>query len=186
MGYEGHTLMIADPDAKRAAIGEAIGRLLERTRGRRGGRARLPDRLGGGHRLVPVHRRHPGGHRDSRPAAGSSPAATTPRSAGSQGHEPALDRAGHRRRPPRPDRAILDIGQKSVSEHRTPRSCRDHPSCRVLGLSAEHATVDVEAGTAAEDRRQGPVIPGYSDFTSSCTTASSAIARDEWKRSGKY
>src|SRR3954468_7618864 len=29
MGYEGHTLMIEDPDAKRAAIDEAIGRLLD-------------------------------------------------------------------------------------------------------------------------------------------------------------
>ena len=28
MGYEGHTLAIADPDAKRAAIGEALDRLL--------------------------------------------------------------------------------------------------------------------------------------------------------------
>ena len=29
MGYEGHTLMIADPAEKRAAIGQAIGRLIE-------------------------------------------------------------------------------------------------------------------------------------------------------------
>src|SRR5262249_33139954 len=32
MGYEGHTLMIEDPGAKRAAIQEAIGRLLHAKR----------------------------------------------------------------------------------------------------------------------------------------------------------
>ncbi|MEJ7638293.1 MAG: hypothetical protein WKF75_10035 [Singulisphaera sp.] len=83
-----------------------------------------------------------------------------------QGHEPALTLlatvVGH----PAADRAILDIGLKSVSEHRTPPVLRDHhPTCRILGLSAEHATLGVEAQTRLEIGDKLHVIPGYSDFT---------------------
>ena len=79
MGYEGHTLMIDDPAAKRAAIGEAIGRLLDaRARRRRrdspAGSSRPAERARTS--TPPISPASP----RSRPAAGSSPAITTRRS----------------------------------------------------------------------------------------------------------
>src|SRR5262249_747608 len=66
---------------------------------------------------------------------------------------------------PAADRAILDIGIKSVSEHRTPPVLKDHPDCHVIGLSAEHAKVAVGPGESLKIGEKVEVIPGYSDFT---------------------
>jgi D-serine deaminase-like pyridoxal phosphate-dependent protein len=41
----------------------------------------------------------------------------------------------------------------------------EHPGCRVLGLSAEHATVEVASGEPLRIGDRVRVIPGYSDFT---------------------
>ena len=62
-----------------------------------------------------------------------------------QGHLPALTLLATVVSRPSPDRAILDIGQKSVSQHQTPPVLRDYPNCRVVGLSAEHATIERRA-----------------------------------------
>jgi len=82
-----------------------------------------------------------------------------------QGHEPALTLLATVVSRPASDRAILDIGLKSVSEHRTPPVLRDYPSCRVLGLSAEHATVTIGPESSLSIGQKLHVIPGYSDFT---------------------
>ncbi len=178
MGYEGHTLMIADPAEKRAAIAAAIGKLLQaRDLVEAAGlqcRIISAGRLG----LVPVHRRHPRDHRDP----------------GRRRHlrlpvlHPGLPRHGPPARalafwPPSsaglyPDRAILDIGQKSVSQHQTPPVLRDYPDCRVIGLSAEHATIAVEPRNRSANRRKSARrFPVIAILLSCSTIACSAIVR---------
>ena len=66
---------------------------------------------------------------------------------------------------PARDRAILDIGQKSISQHQTPPVLRDYPDCRVTGLSAEHATIAVDSQNDLPIGEKVHVVPGYSDFT---------------------
>ena len=81
-----------------------------------------------------------------------------------RGHRPAIGVLATVVGRPTPDRAILDIGQKSISEYRTPPVLPDHPGCRVLGLSAEHATVEVGPGDGPRHRRQGPGDPRLQRF----------------------
>ena len=64
MGYEGHTLMIADPAEKRAAIASAIAKLLE-TRDLAEPRATVPNHLRWRIGIVPVHGRYRRSYRDS-------------------------------------------------------------------------------------------------------------------------
>ena len=66
---------------------------------------------------------------------------------------------------PARDRAILDIGQKSISQYQTPPVFRDYPNCRVAGLSAEHATIAVDSEIDLPIGEKVQVVPGYSDFT---------------------
>ena len=82
-----------------------------------------------------------------------------------RGHRPAIGVLATVVGRPTPDRAILDIGQKSTSEYRTPPELPDHPGCRVPGLSAEHATVETGPGEELAIGAKARVIPGYSDFT---------------------
>ena len=63
------------------------------------------------------------------------------------------------------DRAILDTGHKAMSDHATPPVLAEHPGSRILGLSAEHATVEVGPGASLSIGDKVRVIPGYSDFT---------------------
>jgi D-serine deaminase-like pyridoxal phosphate-dependent protein len=66
---------------------------------------------------------------------------------------------------PSRDRAILDIGRKSISDYRTPPVLQEYPDCCIVGLSAEHATVSVGTGKNLEIGDRVSVTPGYSDFT---------------------
>ena len=164
MGYEGHTLAIADPDAKRAAIGQALDRLLIARE--------AVEAAGHACRIVSA------GGTGSYQYTADIPGVTELQAGGGifacryytqvcgvQGHEPALTLLATVVGRPAADRAILDIGLKSVSEHRTPPILRDHPRGPILGLSAEHATVGVEAETRMKIGDKLHVIPGYSDFT---------------------
>ena len=81
------------------------------------------------------------------------------------GHRPAISVLATVVSRPYPDRAILDIGQKSISQHQASPVLRDFPGCRVIGLSAEHATITLEAGIDWKIGEKVHVIPGYSDFT---------------------
>lgn len=164
MGYEGHTLMIPDRDAKRAAIEEALGRLIAARDALEA--AGLPCRI--------VSAGGTGSYQYSADVAG-----LTELQAGGgifacryyteecrvEGHEPALAVLATVVSRPAPDRAILDIGQKSISAYRQMPVLRDHPNAKVLGLSAEHTTVAV--GPEDDLRIGNPVVvtPGYSDFT---------------------
>lgn len=164
MGYEGHTLMIADPAAKRAAISEAIGRLLETQRVVEA--AGLPCRIlsAGGTGSYQYTADIPG-LTELQAGGGIFACQYYTRVCGVEGHQPALSVLATVVGRPAPDRAILDIGLKSVSEHRTPPILPDYPGTRVLGLSAEHATLEVGPGTDLPIGKKVSVIPGYSDFT---------------------
>jgi D-serine deaminase-like pyridoxal phosphate-dependent protein len=164
MGYEGHTLLIADPVAKRAAVSEAIGRLIA---------ARQAVEASGLEcRIVSA------GGTGSYQITADLPDVTELQAGGGvfacqyytklckvEGHRPALTVRATVVSRPASDRAVLDIGLKSVSEHRTPPILPDYPDCRIIGLSAEHATVEVTAGISLKIGEKLSVIPGYSDFT---------------------
>jgi D-serine deaminase-like pyridoxal phosphate-dependent protein len=164
MGYEGHTLMIENRDAKRAAIGEAIGTLL-RTRDdieQTGLTCRIVSAGGTGSYQYTADL---AGVTEIQAGGGIFACRYYTQLCGVEGHQPALTVLATVVGRPSPDHAILDIGQKSVSGYRTPPVLRDHPNCPVLGLSAEHATVEVAPGTRLEIGEKVSVIPGYSDFT---------------------
>jgi D-serine deaminase-like pyridoxal phosphate-dependent protein len=164
MGYEGHTLAIEDPTQKRAAITEAIGRLLE---------ARDAVSASGLHcRIISS------GGSGSYQYSADLPGITEIQAGGGiyacqyytevcrvTGHIRALTLLATVVSRPAADRAILDIGLKSVSQHRTPPVLRDYPNCPITSLSAEHATIRVEPGTSLGIGEKLHVIPGYSDFT---------------------
>src|SRR5262249_10335365 len=81
------------------------------------------------------------------------------------GHQPAVSVLATVVSRPYPDRAILDIGQKSISQHQASPVLRDYPDCRVVGLSAEHATITLNPDVDLPIGEKVHVIPGYSDFT---------------------
>lgn len=166
MGYEGHTLMIPDPVAKRAAVNEAIGRLLDAKAAveRAGMSCRIVSAGGTGSYQYTADI---AGLTELQAGGGIFACRYYTEVCNVKGHEPSLNLLATVVSRPAEDRAILDIGQKSVSAHRTPPVLVDHPDCRVLGLSAEHATVEIGPGSS-DSLRIGDkvrVIPGYSDFT---------------------
>ena len=82
-----------------------------------------------------------------------------------EGHLPAISVLATVVSRPARDRAILDIGQKSISQYQTPPVLLEHPNCRVTGLSAEHATIEVDSQISLPIGEKVQVVPGYSDFT---------------------
>jgi D-serine deaminase-like pyridoxal phosphate-dependent protein len=164
MGYEGHTLMIPDPEQKRRAVAEAIGRL-------RAARARV-EALGLTCRIVSA------GGTGSYQYTADEPGITEVQAGGGvfacryytevcgvTGHQPAIGVLATVVSRPTPGRAILDIGQKTLSQHRTPPVLAAYPGSTITGLSAEHATVRLGPGDELRIGQKVEVIPGYSDFT---------------------
>lgn len=164
MGYEGHTLMISDPAEKRAAIGEAIGRLIEarKTIEADGLECRIVS--AGGTGTYQFTADIPG-ITEIQAGGGIFACRYYTDACRVTGHLPALTLLATVVSRPAPDRAILDIGQKSVSGYRNPPILRDHLNCQIVSLSAEHATVEVAPGVSLKIGEKLHVIPGYSDFT---------------------
>jgi D-serine deaminase-like pyridoxal phosphate-dependent protein len=164
MGYEGHTLLIAEAAEKRAAITTAIGRLLETRDAVEA--AGLPCRIlsaggsGSYQYTADIH-----GITEIQAGGGIFACQYYTQLCQVTGHLPAITLLATVVSRPAPDRAILDIGQKSVSQYRTPPVLRDYPECPFLGLSAEHATLSVSPGSELPIGEKVHVIPGYSDFT---------------------
>lgn len=164
MGYEGHTLMIADPDEKRRAIVTALDRLIE-------ARDRLVDwglacpivSAGGtgSYQYTADYR----GISEIQAGGGIFACLYYTKSCGVKGHENSLTVLATVVGRPAADRAILDIGQKSISQHRETPVLRDHPETRVLSLSAEHTVVATPRDYPLKIGDKVHVIPGYSDFT---------------------
>ena len=164
MGYEGHTLMIADPTEKRGAIAEAIGRLLEaRDRIEQAGLP-CPIVSAGGTGSYQYTSEIPG-PTELQAGGGIFACRYYTDACRVVGHQTAISVLASVVSRPSPNRAILDIGQKSISGYRNPPSLRDDPGCQVTSLSAEHATVAVPPGTQLPIGSKVHVIPGYSDFT---------------------
>jgi D-serine deaminase-like pyridoxal phosphate-dependent protein len=164
MGYEGHTLMIPDRADKRAAIAIAIGKLLQ-TRDAveaAGVHCRIVSAGGSGSyqytALIP-------GITEIQAGGGIFACQYYTTVCGVTGHRPAVTVLATVVSRPTAERAILDIGHKSVSQHRCPPVFRDHPGCSIIGLSAEHATVALEPTAKLEIGEKVHILPGYSDFT---------------------
>ncbi|HZW32828.1 MAG TPA: alanine racemase [Isosphaeraceae bacterium] len=164
MGYEGHTLFIADAAEKRAAIAAAIGRLLETrdTVEAAGCSCRILSAGGSGSYQYTADIR---GITEIQAGGGIFACQYYTQLCQVTGHLPSISLLATVVSRPAPDRAILDIGQKSASQYRTPPVLRDYPDCPVLGLSAEHATVSVSPAVDLAIGEKVHVIPGYSDFT---------------------
>jgi D-serine deaminase-like pyridoxal phosphate-dependent protein len=164
MGYEGHTLMIADAAEKRAAIAAAIAKLLQ-TRD-------LVEAAGHACRIISAggsgsyqYTADIAGITEIQAGGGIFACQYYTKMCQVEGHRPALSVLATVVSRPARDRAILDIGQKSISQHQTPPVFRDYPNCRVAGLSAEHATIAVDSQNDLPIGEKVHVIPGYSDFT---------------------
>ncbi|QDV32581.1 DSD1 family PLP-dependent enzyme [Tautonia plasticadhaerens] len=164
MGYEGHTLFIPDPKEKRRAIGEAIGRLIEAKDAVEG--AGLPCRIvsAGGSGSYQFTADLPG-VTELQAGGGVFACRYYTEVCGVVGHLPAISVLATVVGRPAEDRAILDLGRKSISDYKTPPVIPDHPGCTFLGLSAEHATFEVRPGDRLSIGDKVRVIPGYSDFT---------------------
>lgn len=164
MGYEGHTLFIPDPTEKRVAIEQAIGRLMA-------SRDAI-ESVGLSNRIVSA------GGSGSYQITSNLPGITEIQAGGGvfccryytevcriTGHTPAVAVLATIVGRPDPDRVILDIGRKSISDFMTPPTLPDHPGSQVVGLSAEHATVEIARESPLRIGDRVRVIPGYSDFT---------------------
>jgi D-serine deaminase-like pyridoxal phosphate-dependent protein len=164
MGYEGHTLAIAEPDAKRAAVVTAIGRLTAaRDAVEAAGLAcRIVSAGGTGSYQITVDLP---GVTELQAGGGIFACQYYSQVCHVDGHRPALTVLATVVSRPAPDRAVLDVGQKSVSQYRTPPVLPNYPDCRILNLSAEHTTVELATGTRLKIGDKVNLIPGYSDFT---------------------
>ena len=164
MGYEGHTLMIADPAEKRTSIGTAINTLL--------GTRDLVESAGLNCRIISA------GGSGSYQLTADIAGITEIQAGGGifacqyytqachvTGHRPAISVLATVVSRPYPDRAILDAGQKAISQYKASPVLRDYPNCPVIALSAEHATVALDSKTNLEIGEKVHIVPGYSDFT---------------------
>jgi D-serine deaminase-like pyridoxal phosphate-dependent protein len=164
MGYEGSTLMIPDPALKRAAVAAAISKLIEardlvEADGRKCG---IISAGGSGSYQLTADI---AGITEIQAGGGIFACQYYTQACHVMGHRPAVSVLATVVSRSYPDRAILDIGQKSISQHQASPVLRDYPNCRVIGLSAEHATISLDAATNLQIGEKVHIIPGYSDFT---------------------
>lgn len=164
MGYEGHTLLIPDPDAKREAIRQAIGRLREAVKAVKAAGFSCPIVSAGGTGSYQFTADEPG-LTELQAGGGVFSCRYYTELCQVAGHRPALTVLATVVSRPAPDRVILDIGQKSISGYRASPVLPDFPRSAVETLSAEHTTVSIPADTALAIGDRVQVIPGYSDFT---------------------
>jgi D-serine deaminase-like pyridoxal phosphate-dependent protein len=164
MGYEGHTLLIEDPEAKRAAVEQAIGRLLEAKAAVLEAGLDCPIVSAGGSGSY-QYTAEIAGVTELQAGGGIFACNYYTQACHVVGHRPALSVLATVVSRPSPYRAILDIGRKSISDYRTPPTLPSLPGCVVSGLSAEHTTVTLAPDTSLKIGDRVSVIPGYSDFT---------------------
>lgn len=164
MGYEGHTLAIEDPTAKKAAVREALDHLLSAKRAVE--HAGFPCRIvsAGGSGSYQITADIPG-VTELQAGGGIFACQYYTRVCHVTGHDAAIFLLATVVSRPSSSRAILDIGRKSVSDYRTPPILKDYPDCPVEGLSAEHTTIGVTSTFFPKIGEKVMVVPGYSDFT---------------------
>jgi D-serine deaminase-like pyridoxal phosphate-dependent protein len=164
MGYEGHALLIPDPAAKREAIERAIGR-LDQARSAieaSGLSCRIVSAGGTGSYQYTADLPGP---TEIQAGGGVFACRYYTELCGVLGHRPAISVLATVVSRPAAERAILDIGQKSVSAYRTPPVLKQCPDCPISTLSAEHASFTIPTDMKLTIGRKLEVIPGYSDFT---------------------
>jgi D-serine deaminase-like pyridoxal phosphate-dependent protein len=164
MGYEGHTLMIEDPELKRAAIIEAIGRLIAAKDCLVAAGLPCPIVSAGGTGSYQISADLPG-LTEIQAGGGIFACRYYTQLCGVTGHEPSISLLATVVSRPAPDRAVLDIGQKSISAYRTPPIIIGHEGSEIGALSAEHAPVKLAPDDSLSIGEKVRVIPGYSDFT---------------------
>ncbi len=164
MGYEGHTLIIADPAEKRAAIAAAMAKLLQARDAVEAAGLKCRIISAGGSGSYQYTADIPG-ITELQAGGGIFACQYYTKVCQLTGHSPAITVLATVVSRPSPQRAILDIGQKSISQHQTPPILRDYPDCQVVRLSAEHAIIAVDPGNSLPIGEKVHVIPGYSDFT---------------------
>jgi D-serine deaminase-like pyridoxal phosphate-dependent protein len=164
MGYEGHALHIPDPAAKKAKIAEAIGRLDDARRAvvAAGLQCRIVSAGGSGSYQITADLPGP---TELQAGGGIFACRYYTELCQVRGHRPALSLQATIVSHPYPDRIILDVGLKAVSQHGTPPVLANHPDCSVVSLSAEHATIAVPTNSVWKIGQRVSVIPGYSDLT---------------------
>ena len=184
MGYEGHTLMIADPAEKKAAIAAAIGKLI-RARDvveAAGQECRIISAGGSGSYQLTADI---AGITEIQAGGGIFACQYYTQACHVTGHHPAVSVLATVVSRPYPDRAILDIGQKSVSQHQASPVLRDYPDCRVIGLSAEHATIALGAGRQiCKSEKKCTSFRVIAILLLCSTIAYSDFGAGEWRRSG--
>lgn len=164
MGYEGHTLFIPDPEEKRQAIGQAIGRLIEAKRAVEA--SGLPCKIisAGGSGSYQITAGLPG-LTEIQAGGGVFACMYYVEVCRVAGHQAAISILATVVSRPRPDRAILDAGRKALSDYKIMPTLPAYPDSRIVGLSAEHATIELGPATDLRIGQKVEVIPGYSDFT---------------------
>jgi len=164
MGYEGHTHLIPDQSSKREEITRAIA-YLANVRG-------AVEASGLTCRIVSA------GGSGSYQFTANLPGVTETQAGGGifacryytqvcrvEGLTPALSVLATVVSRPTPQRAVLDIGLKSISNHHVMPALRDYENCLVIKLAAEHAVIEVGAGEDFPIGKKLAVTPGYSDLT---------------------
>ena len=129
MGYEGHTLLIADPAEKKAAIAAALGKLL-RAREKvetNGQKCRIISAGGSGSYQYTADI---AGITEIQAGGGIFACRYYTEACHVAGHHPAVSVLASVVSRPAPDRAILDVGQKSMSQHKASPVIRNYPDCR--------------------------------------------------------
>jgi D-serine deaminase-like pyridoxal phosphate-dependent protein len=163
-GYEGHTLAIADPGAKRLAVQSALSRLIEAKR--------LVELSGLTCAIVSA------GGTGSYQITADFPGLTEIQAGGGifgcpyyktfchvEGLMPSVTILSTVIGRPAPDRAVFDIGLKAISVQRERPVIKDHPEYTVVGLSAEHAVIHAPKGIHLSIGQKVEFISEYSDLT---------------------
>ncbi len=164
MGYEGHALMIPDPAEKRLAISQSLG-ILDDARNlleQRGFECKIVSAGGSGSYEYAADAPGP---TELQAGGGIFACRYYTEGCGVKGHTPAISVWATVVSRPKATRAVLDVGFKSMSAHKQNPVLRDAPEAKILNLSAEHATVELNSWTTLKIGSKLHVIPGYSDLT---------------------
>lgn len=164
MGYEGHTLMIPDPIAKRRAITDSLAILLRARDAVIAAGLPCPIVSAGGSGSYPITAEI-AGITEIQAGGGVFACLYYTEKCGVPDHRPALSVLATIVSRPTPERVILNAGRKALSDYQCTPILPKYPDSRVLNLSAEHATVAVPAATELRIGTKLEVIPGYSDLT---------------------
>lgn len=165
MGYEGHTLLIADPQEKAAAIADAVKRLVDSRQAIESRGIACPIASCGGTGSLAFTVQQPG---ITEVQAGGLifMDAFYRHSCHVDEFENALFVLATVTSTPVQERAITDAGRKTMSQELHLPLLIDRPGVEVSYLSAEHGVLSVDPAVAQlKIGERLRFIPGYSDFT---------------------